>query len=126
MAWLEFELAQIAESDDLHISPLRDDGTTCGTPTWIWSVTVDRQLYVRAYHGQRSRWYQAAVKQKTGRIIAAGKTRNVVFESVEGAINAAIDDAYRSKYATSSYLGSMIGERARSATIRIIPFEHQV
>jgi hypothetical protein len=50
-------------------------------------------------------------------------TRNVAFAPVEGAINAAIDDAYRSKYATSSYLGAMIGERARSATIRITPLE---
>lgn len=125
MAWLKSELAQIAESDDLHISPLREDGTTYGTPTWIWSVIVDRQLYVRAYHGQRSRWYQAAVKQKAGRIIAAGITRNVLFAPVEGAINAAIDDAYRRKHAASPYLCSMIGERARSATIRIIPLEHQ-
>ncbi|MBB2753183.1 UNVERIFIED_ORG: hypothetical protein GGI57_003893 [Rhizobium aethiopicum] len=123
MAWSESELAQIAESDDLHISPFRGDGTTYGTPTWIWSVVLDGELYVRAYHGQRSRWYQAAVKQKAGRITAAGITKNVVFEPVEGAINAAIDDAYRSKYATSSYLRSMIGERARSAVVRIIPLE---
>ncbi|MBX5170693.1 MULTISPECIES: DUF2255 family protein [unclassified Rhizobium] len=123
MAWSEPELAQIADSDDLHISPFREDGATYGTPTWIWSVVVEGELYVRAYHGQRSRWHQAAVKRRAGRIIAAGMTRNVAFAPVEGAINAAIDDAYRSKYATSSYLGAMIGERARSATIRITPLE---
>ena len=28
------ELRKIAEADDLHISPFREDGTTHGTPTW--------------------------------------------------------------------------------------------
>ena len=32
------ELRKIAETDDLHISPVRDDGVTYGTPTWIWCV----------------------------------------------------------------------------------------
>jgi hypothetical protein len=39
--WPEDELKLIANSDDLHIAPLRDDGVTFGTPTWIWSVVVD-------------------------------------------------------------------------------------
>ncbi|WP_160010153.1 DUF2255 family protein [Rhizobium sp. 18055] len=126
MEWLEAELARIATTDDLHISPLRDDGTTYGTPTWIWSVVVEDVLYVRAYNGQRSRWYQAAIKQKAGRIIAAGMTIDVGFEPVDGAVNEAIDEAideaYRAKYGNSSYLGSMISPRARAATVRIAPF----
>jgi hypothetical protein len=121
MEWLEAELARIATTDDLHISPLRDDGTTYGTPTWIWSVVVNGALYVRAYNGRRSRWYQAAIKQKAGRIIAAGMTIDVGFEPVDGAVNEAIDDAYRAKYGKSSYLGSMISPQARAATVRIAP-----
>ena len=39
--WPKKELRQIAESDDLHIAPFREDGVTYGTPTWIWSVVVD-------------------------------------------------------------------------------------
>jgi Uncharacterized protein conserved in bacteria (DUF2255) len=39
------ELRKIAEADDLHIAPFRDDGVTYGTPTWIWSVAVDDALY---------------------------------------------------------------------------------
>jgi hypothetical protein len=31
------------------------------------------------------------------------------------------DDAYRAKYRGSPYLSSMIGARARSATIKVIP-----
>jgi hypothetical protein len=59
----------IAEADDLHVSPFRDDGVTYGNPTWIWSVSVD--------------------------------------------------DAYRAKCQGSPYLGPIIGERARSATVKV-------
>ena len=85
--WSKEELPKIAEADDLHISPFREDGTTYGTPTWIWSVAVDGALYVRGYNGRASRWYQAAARQKAGRIVAAGMTKEVTFEPVDGSIN---------------------------------------
>src|SRR5262245_31378039 len=88
-------LRTIAEADDLHISPFREDGVTPGTPTWIWSVAVDGDLYVRGCNGQSSRWYQAARRQKAGQITAVGTTRDVLFEPVEGQINDRVDDAYR-------------------------------
>jgi hypothetical protein len=121
--WSKDELRKIAEADDLHISPFREDGATYGTPTWIWSVTVDDALYVRGYTGQNSRWYQAAVRQTAGRIIAAGMTKEVTFEPVDGPINSRIDDAYRAKYHDSPYLSPMINARARSATVKIMPSE---
>lgn len=120
MTWSKDELREIAAADDLHVSPFRPDGKTYGTPTWIWSVVVDDALYARAYNGRQSRWYQAALAQKAGRITAAGMTKDVIFELIAGAINDRIDEAYRSKYRTSAYLDAMIGERARSATVRII------
>lgn len=123
--WKKHDLQKIAEADDLHISPLREDGATYGTPTWIWSVAVDGSLYVRAYNGRSSRWYQAAVRQKAGRIIAAGMTAEVAFETVDGPdsgqLQAQIDDAYRAKYRRSPYLKPMIAARARAATVRIVP-----
>lgn len=119
--WSKDELQKIAATNDLHISPFRDDGKTYGTPTWIWSVVVDDDLYVRAYNGQKSRWYKAAMKQKAGRITAAGITKEVAFEPAQGDIDDRIDDAYRQKYEQSPYLKPMIGERARSATVRITP-----
>ncbi|MCS0632234.1 DUF2255 family protein [Telluria mixta] len=64
------ELRRMAESDDLHIAPLREDGVTHGTPRMF---------------------------------------------------NDRIDEAYRAKYQGNSCLGSMIGPRARSATIKVIP-----
>src|SRR5215475_15642878 len=119
--WPKDELSKIAEADDLHISPFREDGATYGTPTWIWSVAVDGALYVRGYNGQKSSWYQAAKRQKAGRVIAAGMTKEVSFEPVGGPINDRVDDAYRTKYHGSSYLKPMIGARARSATVKIMP-----
>ncbi len=126
-AWAKDELRKIADADDLHIAPFREDGKTYGTPTWIWSVAVDDALYVRGYNGQNSRWYQAAVRQKAGRIIAAGIAKEITFEPVEGQINDPtndrIDDAYRAKCQGSPYLNPMIAKRARSATVRIMPRE---
>ena len=119
--WTKEELHRIAETDDLHIAPFREDGTTYGTPTWIWSVVVDGALYVRSYNGQSGRWYQAALKQKAGRISAAGMTKEVSFEPVSGTLSDRIDDAYRSKYASSPYLKPMISARARDATVQVLP-----
>jgi hypothetical protein len=119
--WLEDELRRIGETDDLHIAPFREDGVTYGTATWIWSVVVDGGLYVRAYNGQNSRWYQAALRQKAGRITAAGMTKEATFAPVDGPINDRIDDAYRKKYHGSPYLSPMISPRAREATVEVIP-----
>lgn len=123
MAERRTELRRIAETDDLHISPFRQDGRTCGTPAWIWSVVVEDALYVRGYNGQKSSWYQAALRQKAGRIAAAGITKEVTFEPAGGPFQDRIDDAYRAKYKGSPYLKPMIGARARSATIKVMPLE---
>ncbi|PSL41061.1 hypothetical protein B0H99_103195 [Planomicrobium soli] len=119
--WLNEELLKIATADDLHIAPFREGGVIYGTPTWVWSVVVDHHLYVRAYNGHNSRWYQAAMKQKEGKIIGAGMAKEVKFESVEGPINDFIDMAYHKKYQHSPYLKSMISARSRAATVKIIP-----
>ncbi|MBS4220752.1 DUF2255 family protein [Bacillus sp. FJAT-49711] len=83
----------------------------------MWSVVVDEALYVRAYYGQNSRWYRAAVKQKAGRITVVGMTKEVNFEPINSPINDLIDNAYCKKYNSNPYLSSMISARARSATV---------
>lgn len=121
--WTADELKRLSETDDLHISPFREDGKTYGTPTWIWSVVANDALFIRAYNGRNSRWYQAAVNKKAGRITAAGMVRKVVFEQADSdsGLNDIIDEAYRKKYGKSPYLGSMISDRARSSTVKVIP-----
>ncbi|WP_353719870.1 DUF2255 family protein [Dyadobacter sp. 676] len=113
------ELKKIDQADDLKISPLRSDGVTFGTPTWIWAVVVDGDLYVRAYNGKNSSWYQSAVQRKAGRIHAAGMVEDVIFENVPSDLDNAIDEAYKAKYSSSPYLPPMISEGPKRATIRI-------
>ena len=114
------EIKKIALADDFHIAPLREDGKTYGTLTWIWSVSVDDLLFVRAYHGVKSRWYIAAVHQKAGKIEAAGFKKQVRFKTVSGEIQDRIDEAYKEKYQKSPFLKSMISQKAKDATIQIV------
>jgi len=119
--WSKAELRKIADTDEMHVSPLRDDGVSYATPTLIWGVVVEDAVYVRGYHGRRSRWYQAAKRRMAGRVTVGGLTKGVSFEPVDGLLNDRIDDAYRMKYRNSPYLAAMISTRARSATARVAP-----
>ena len=114
------EIKTITAENDFHIAPFRADGKTYGTLTWIWSVEVEGELFVRAYNGTSSRWYQSALSQKAGKIKAAGIEKDVEFEPIKGEdINEKIDEAYREKYSSSPYLGSMISDRAKAATVQV-------
>jgi hypothetical protein len=61
------------------------------------------------------------MQQRAGRIMTDGMICDVHFEPVDRPLVNRVDDAYRAKYAGSSYLNAMIGERARAATVRITP-----
>ena len=108
--WSDDELRRIAEVDDLHIAPYREDNVTYGTPTWIWSVVVNGALYARAYNGTASSWYKAALRQKAGRITVAGMKRAVTFEAAAAALAPdtelrSNDDKYEGGRITSSRCG---------------------
>lgn len=118
-AWSQ-AIDRIAMSDDLHIAPFHADGVTTGTPTWIWSVVVDRRLFVRAWNGTKSRWYRSAMAQGAGRITAAGETHDVRFTPGDAALADRIDAAYCVKYAGSPYLPPMVDAGRRAATVEII------
>lgn len=49
-SWPDDQLERIATGDDPYLSPVRTDETTYAAPTWIWSVRLDGELYVRAYN----------------------------------------------------------------------------
>lgn len=119
--WDASEIKKIAASDDLHIAPFRADGVTCGTPTWIWNVVVDGRLFVRAWNGQRSRWYGSAMTQRGGQITVGGTTYDVAFVPADAEMLDAVDAAYSAKYAGSTYLPPMLGAGPRSATVEIFP-----
>lgn len=119
--WRADELERMASSDDFHLVPYRDDHVTLGKPTRLLPVAVDGELYVRAQDGTRSSWYQSAVGERSGQIIAAGVKRMVAFERAPGEINLKIDAAYRARYAASPRLKALVSERASETTVRIRP-----
>ncbi|MFE5410924.1 DUF2255 family protein [Microbacterium sp. NPDC056569] len=119
--WTEEEVGTFASADDFHVSPLREDGKTFGTPTFIWSVVADGELYIRPYHGRRSRWYQAAVREAAGRIRIGGAEYDVTFAPADDTALTSVDDAYRAKYRSSAYLAPMIAPGPRSRTLRVTP-----
>ncbi|MEW1718117.1 DUF2255 family protein [Streptomyces sp. NPDC093109] len=120
-SWSPAQLRAIAENADLFVSPFREDGATYGTPTQTWALVVDGDVYVRAANGQQSKWYQAAIRQKAGRVRVAGTYHEVIFEPADSGVDAAVDAAYEEKYPGSSAVPIMRGDGPRSATVRISP-----
>ncbi|MBS9337280.1 DUF2255 family protein [Fructobacillus parabroussonetiae] len=125
MNWTTETLNRINQADDLYIAPFRANGIA-GTPTWIWEVVVDNRLFVRAYNGKKSSWYQSAMANKEGIIQAAGQEFNVTFQSINDApLLSKIDDAYQATYAPSPYVAPMIAEQPRQATVEIQPKDNK-
>ncbi|MBA7847151.1 DUF2255 family protein [Klebsiella sp. RHBSTW-00484] len=121
MSWNFDLLAKIDAADDLKIAPFHPDMMTTGTPTWIWEVRVDNRLFVRAYSGTGSKWYQAALDQQAGKIRAIGQEFDVIFVMTsDPVLQNKIDQAYLTKYASSRYVSAMTGTRARAATVEIV------
>ncbi|MFD2175048.1 DUF2255 family protein [Rhodobacter lacus] len=119
--WSAEDQARIAATESFRIAPYRADGKTPGTPTYIWFVQVEGRLFVRAYSGTGSRWFQAGLHQRAGQIVLDGTPREVTFAPVDPALSGAIDAAYRAKYTTSRYLAPMISDRAQAATLEVLP-----
>ncbi|SXO77654.1 Uncharacterized protein conserved in bacteria (DUF2255) [Klebsiella pneumoniae] len=98
MYWNPEVLTRIDAADDLKIAPYHPDMNTTGTPTWIWEVKVDNRLFVRAYSGIRSKWYQAALSQQAGKILAIGQEFDVMFaKPSDPELESKIDQAYLNK-----------------------------
>ncbi|MER6167592.1 DUF2255 family protein [Streptomyces violaceorubidus] len=115
-AWTPEDLTAFAETYSLVL--IAGDGEGGGVE--IGMVPVDGDLYVRAYRGTRSRWYQAAREHGHGRIRVGGTTREVVLTTGDLALPAGLDDAFRAKYGPVS--DALIAvPQARAATIRIDP-----
>src|SRR5215469_6826480 len=96
--WTADELSKINAADELRIASLRPDGSLRPYTT-IWVVRVGDDLYVRSYRGRDGDWFRSVLRRPEGRIRAGGLTRDVTFAEPADADQAAIDEAYRSKYA---------------------------
>lgn len=111
--WNPDELAELARASSLRLRA----GQQPGPEVDLGMVLVGGELYVRAYRGPRSRWFQAAREAGTGWISAGSLARDVLLIPDLGPADA-IDDAYRVKYGDSSLVAS---PPARAATVRIVP-----
>lgn len=121
MAWNNEQLTYFNDHDDFHIAPFRSNGVA-GTPTWIWSVVVDGRLFVRAYNGANSSWYQSAMAQHEGNIVVNDRRLEVTFKSESDvSILDKIDEAYHVKYDPSPYVAPMLLEKTRDATVEVLP-----
>jgi hypothetical protein len=120
--WTAADLRSIEQNQDLFVAPFREDGTTYGTPTQTWALVVDGNVYVRAANGTKSRWYKAAITQRAGRVRVGGIFHDVTFEAADGSTEAAIDAAYKAKYASDpTSVRHMLGAGPKKAVVRISP-----
>lgn len=118
-AWDPAQLDTIAAADELDIASVQPDGIA-GPYTTIWVVRVGDDLYVRSYRGRDSKWFRNAIQGRQGHIRAGGVERDVTFGEPGGVSQHAIDDAYRSKYA-SIYVEPMVSPAATAATLLLAP-----
>ena len=120
MAWTPATARQLADTAEVEVvvpAPGRPD-----THTPIWIVAVDDDLYVRSWKGEAGIWYRRARRHGTGAVVAHGQPHQVQFTATDDpAVNARIDEAYRSKYGNSSYAQAMTRPPATSTTMRLDP-----
>jgi hypothetical protein len=118
--WTAEDLDTIGAADELRVAALRPDGSLRPYTT-IWVVRVGDDLYVRSYRGRDGTWFRSVLRRPEGRIRVGGLTRDVTFAEAGDADQAAIDQAYRSKYErySAAYVDPMVSPTARAATLRV-------
>ncbi len=120
--WSEEQIAALnhANSFVLRVSDVSSGEST--TDVELGMVIAEDDLYVRAYRGQESGWYQAAIAGGHGQIEVGDEAIDVVFTATDPSDNGLhdeIDSAYRNKYGANAQL--VTDATARAATLRIAP-----
>src|SRR5437764_5402159 len=93
--WTPHDLERIGAAEELQLATFKKDGVL-HKPVTIWVVRVGDDLYLRAYRGRETAWFQHIQRQSEGRIEAGGVTKDVtlVDASTDGACGNQIDAAY--------------------------------
>jgi hypothetical protein len=115
-AWTPEDLALLTASESLVLTA----GEKGYPSVEIGMVLVRGELYVRAYRGVRSRWYQAAQEHGHGRIRVGAVTRDVLLDGRVLSSADDIDAAYLAKYGQAAS-GIVASPTAHAATIRMDP-----
>ena len=120
--WTPHDLERIGAAEELQLATFKKDGVL-HKPVTIWVVRVGDDLYLRAYRGRETAWFQHIQRQSEGRIEAGGVTKDVtlVDASTDGALGNQIDAAYQSKYRrySATYVGPMIAPQAHATTLKL-------
>ncbi|PZG18466.1 DUF2255 family protein [Nonomuraea aridisoli] len=116
----ELDVLDTAYSVHLHA---HIEGSQTNDSVEIGLVAVNGSVFVRAYQGPASRWYQATQSLGTGWIRLGPTAWNVAFSAVPASADPRladhIDKAYVRKY--GGLAGAATGDRMRQATIRVDP-----
>jgi len=119
--WTQEQLEHVATSNDFHIAPYREDGSTPGTSIWVWAVSLDDGVFVRTGNPE-SRWFTAAVNQRAGQATLNGRTTRVAFEHIsDDLLIDRIDAAFTTKYANDPYFSVTLLPRSRARIIGLTP-----
>jgi Uncharacterized protein conserved in bacteria (DUF2255) len=107
-SWNEDDLRAIAESHDLYISPFREDGITYGTPTLVWPLVVDGEVYVRA------------APASVGPITQGSRASPAVAVEIDRILAAAAATRHRGSWVSGGHVasGSTARDPAHSASSR--------
>lgn len=111
-AWIEEELALLANAESLELF------AEAGNPASVelGMVVVGSDLFVRAFRGPSSRWFQLALRSGAGEILVGEWNAATRFERWPDQA-AAIEQAYRAKYGSAAAL--VAEPAARQATLRL-------
>ncbi|WP_349903506.1 DUF2255 family protein [Parafrigoribacterium humi] len=120
--WTTDQLGRIGAADELEVASRRADGSLRSFVT-IWVVRSGDAIYIRSAHGPENPWFRRALASGTGRIRAGGVERDVTFAVPAADVRAALDAAYRSKYASYpvEYVNPVADDLAATATLVITP-----
>lgn len=122
LPWTADELAALDSAFSIVLSAHTDDRLPSGSVE-IGVVVTGDGVFVRAYRGPVSGWFQATQTLGQGTIQIDGRVVAVRFDRTTPAdapdIHDAIDRAYTAKYGSLS--GGIATAQARDATVRITP-----
>jgi hypothetical protein len=111
-------LDYFAKTDTVRIATGLRAGGEVVTP--IWAVVVDGVPYIRSGYGPDSKWYRRA--HRTGQAAFVDGARRYpagITDIADEPTLAAVDAAYRAKYASQSGVTEMVGRSARDCTMRV-------
>jgi hypothetical protein len=107
---------------EIDIETSRDDRSRAH-PATVWVVVDDEgRVLVRSWRGASARWFREALRNPRVTLVVGGRRvpAAVVVANDEKRIQAA-SGGYRSKYAKSSSMPSMLADEILSTTLELVP-----